>query len=308
MTQDFTELVTDTEATDWTQSEFFVNSVIDLALAYGQLSGKVTAIDYDLKAGNGQVVNVPYVATAAYSCTSIAPCGAASQVSATLGNYPITIYQYAHLDNICNFSEWKSKPNIQAAVMNEMAKKMANCRDIAVWSDLLGATAGYTATTAGAWSGTSRPTDSCCNYAFDIYNCIIDCWVHLRGAGYKPDYVLIHPYAAAYLYYKENGNLPAVQDYLPMVKHNADGTIATIAGMKVVEVGVAVTDDSSPSDTGDELAFVIDSSRALGEAWGMRPKFNVFYQHIYNKTEVSLWSYWGHALMEANAVAEVVSV
>jgi len=308
MTEDFVGLVTDAEAGDWTQSEHFVDMVMDLAVCYGQLSGKVTAIDYDLKAGQGNVVNVPYVVSADYSCVSIAPCGDASQVSATLGNYPITIYQYAHLDNICNFSEWKSKPNIQAAVMNEMAKKMANCRDAAIWGDLVGATAGYTSTTAGAWSPTSRPSDSCCNYAFDIYNCIIDCWVHLRGTARNPDKVLIHPYAAAYLYYKENGNLPAVQDYMPMVKHKADGTIATIAGMEVIEVCVAVADDSSPSDTGDELAFVIDSSRALGEAWGMRPKFNLFYQHISNKTEVSLWSYWGHSLMDANSVAEVISV
>jgi len=311
MAKEFTELVTDATAANWRPSEHFVNMVIDLAVCYGQLSGKVTAINYDLAAGNGNVVNVPYVATAAYdpNCTALSACSCISQVSATLANYPITINSYGILDEVCNFNEWETTPNIQAAVMNEMAKKMANCRDAGIWADLIGGT--FTnVTTSGAWAATPSATTSvtCCAFALDIYNCIVTARSQLTGAAYNPDTVLIHPYVAAYLYYKEGGAMPDVQIYKPLMTHNADGSIKSILGMKVIEVCVAVADDSAPSDTGDELAFVLDSSRALGEAWGMRPKFDTFYAHKCDKTEITHWSYWGHALMEAAAVRGIISV
>ena len=195
-----------------------------------------------------------------------------------------------------------------AAVANEMAKRLAHCRDLKFWEDLSNASPNTTLTTAASWSSARTVDTSCCTFSFDIYNEIIDARQHLMGDGYNPDYVLVHPYVASYLYYKEGngGNAYPFQN-MPLLKFNEQGYLAEIAGLKVIEVMVAVDDDSEPTAGGDELAFVIDSSRALVEAWGQRPKFHEWYDGTCNATELTVWSYWGHSTLDTDAIVTITN-
>ena len=195
-----------------------------------------------------------------------------------------------------------------AAIANEMANRLAHCRDKYLWDAIIGATPNTTYTTTSSWSANPTIQGSCCTFGFDIYNQIILARQHLKGDGYEPDYVLIHPYVASYLYFKEGsgGNAYPFQN-MPLLKFGDDGFCKEIAGMKVIEVGVAVDDDSEPSAGGDELAFVIDSKRALAEAWGQRPKFNEWYDGQCNATELTVWTYWGCDTLDDDAIVEITN-
>lgn len=290
----------------WMPSEYYVDLILEGIQTYGDLSGKACTIATDLAAGNGDTVNVRYVTPRTHTCDT-SECGdCLSMTSTTFGDYAITVKQRGDYDKIQNFADWQAKGDVMGQVANEMSKRLAHCRDKALWEALCssGTTCSYQ--TNSAWSTTRSLDSSCCSFSFDIYNCIIDARQSLMGNGYDPDYVLIHPYAASYLYYKE-GQMGHLRDNFPLLKFNSDGYIASIAGLKVIEVRVAVSDDSSPSSTGDELAFVIDSKRALAEAWGQRPKFNEFYDGQCNATELTVWTYWGCDTLDSSAICMVTS-
>jgi len=312
MSKSFTEL---TDATDgaggigaWIPSEHFADLILEGVYQKGQLAGKITALNYDMGAGKGNVVNVRYVSKRnnvqeISSCVTGSSC--LSAASTTFGDYPITIKMQGDYDIVCDFAMWKSTGDGYSQIANEMSNSLAAWRDLKIWEDLCNHWASAAAqTTTCSWSS-SRTTDTCCNYCFDIYNAIIDSRQYLYGQGYNPDTVIIHPYAASYLYFKENGNPPAVQDIMPLLKYGEDGHIRSIAGMRVIEAKAAVADDADPSDGGDELAFVIDSKRALGEAWGKRPTFTKDYIPECNNYKMVVWEYWGHDGLDTNAISVI---
>ena len=292
----------------WIPTHDFANMILEGVYQKGQLAGKITALNYDMNAGNGKTVNVRYVSKRSNiqelaGCVEGASC--LSSASTTFGDHQITIKMQGDYDVVCDFAIWQATGDGYAEIARAMSDSMAAWRDLQVWSDLCNhwaSTLGHTTTVAYS---SSRTTDTCCNFSFDIYNAIIDARQELFGNGYNPDTVIIHPYPAAYLYYKENGNAPAVQDYMPLLKYGDDGHIASIAGMKVIEAKSAVSDDAAPTAAGDELAFVIDSRRALGEAWGKRPTFTKDYVPECNNYKMVLWTYWGHDGLDTQAISVI---
>jgi hypothetical protein len=296
-----------TNTSGWTPTEYFVDLVLSGIYQYGQLSGKTCVVGTDLAAGNGDTVNVRYVTARTHACSSSDCDGCLSAVSTSFSNYPVVVYPYGDYDKIQEFANWQAKGDIVATVADEMSKRMAACRDLLIWQALCAGTYTYTSDTTVSWTATPAMDSDCsCIFAFDLYNKIVDARQNLYGRGYNPTHVLIHPYVSAYLYYKENGLIPSGALTLPMVKFEG-GKLVSILDLQVVEVKAAVADDASPAGNGDELAYVIDASRAIGEAWGMRPKFWEFYDGICNATELTLWQYWGTALMDTNAVVEIAN-
>jgi len=304
MSKEFLQMTTDTDGTGgvgaWIPAEHFSDLILDGVVAYGQLSGKISRMNYDLAAGNGAVVKVRTVSPRTASPTQTTGC--LSTVSTTFNDVPITIKPYGDMDVVQEWDRYRAKGDMVGMIVNEMSKALARSRDELIY-DAIAASGATTVDTTASWAST-RTTDSCCNFAFDIYNTIIDARQELMGAGYNPDTVLIHPYAASYLYYKENGNVPAVGDIMPLVKYGSDGYISSIAGMKVIEMKCAVSkvSDGALDDADANTAFVIDSSRAVGEAWGMRPKFHEFYDGQCNNTELTVWTYWGCDTLDAGAI------
>lgn len=301
----------DTDCTNtagWTPTEYFVDLVLSGIYQYGQLSGKSTVISTDLAAGNGDVVNVRYVVPRTHACANVTCGDCLSAVSTSFLNYPLTVYQQGDYDKIVAWADFQAKGDIIAQVADEMSKRMSACRDLGIWQALTGGTYTYTADTTVSWVAIPVLAGSCCSFTFEIYNKIIDARQSLLGRGYNPDYVLIHPYVASYLYYKEPGStVPSGLISSPLIKYGDDGMLISIAGLKVIEVKAAVADDANPAGNGDELAYVIDSSRAIAEGFGMRPKFWQFYDGICNATELTLWQYWGTALLDTNAIVEIAN-
>jgi len=295
----------------WMPSEYFVDIILRGVYQMGDLSGKACVIGTDLSAGNGDTVNIRTVTKRSASMSSTNCSNCLSVTSNTFDDVAINVAQYGDYDKIANFADWQAKGDVMGAVAIEMANRFAAGRDLLLWQALNGSTPNTTLTTGCSWSSTPSSGDldsNCCMFCLDIYNQIIEARQHLLGDGYNPDYVLIHPYAASYLYYKEGGGGSAYPfQQMPLLKYNDDGYLNSIAGLKVIEVRAAVSDDSSPSDGGDELAYVIDSSRAMAEVWGQRPKFNEFYDGQCNATELTVWMYWGCDTVDDNAIVEITN-
>jgi hypothetical protein len=308
MSKSFTELTDETDGTGgigaWIPSEHFADLILESVDNYSQLAGKITAMNYDLNAGKGDTVNIRYV-NARDNVQQITSCvtgdSCLSAASSTFGDYTITVYMQGDYDIVCDFAMWKSTGDGYAQIANEMSKSLATWRDDQLIADLTTATVNTTITSSAPYS-TSRTTDTCCNFAFDIYNAIIDARQHLITDGYTPDYVIIHPMVASYLYYKENGDMPVLSS---LVKYNGEGFVTEIAGMKVIESRALYGHKASPTASADELAFVIDSKRALGEVWGKRPTFTKEYVPECNNYKMVVWSYWGHDTLDENAIISI---
>lgn len=310
MSKSFTELTDATDGTGgvgaWIPSEHYAGLILGSVANYSELAGKVTAMNYDMGAGMGNTVNVRTI-TARDNVQELSGCDTTGQndclssASTTFGDYTIDIKMQGDRDIVCDFAVWKSTGDAYMHIANEMAKSLATWRDDQLYADLVGTSANTTIYTSAAYT-TSRTTDSCCNFAFDIYNSIIDARQHLLHDGYEPDTIIIHPDVASYLYYKENGDMP---DLASLVKYTSDGYIASIAGMKVIESRAAYQNNNSPTTSGDDLAFVIDSSRALGEAWGKKPTFTQKYHENCNNYNMVVWTYWGHSTLDTDAIVDI---
>ena len=132
----------------------------------------------------------------------------------------------------------------------------------------------------------------------------------MRDDAYEPDYVIMSPTVAKALYMKDNSGFFNT----PLVKFKGN-RLATIAGLKVIECcnahdcsttgGRAASTDTEITNADGIMAVIIDSKRAIGEAWGKKPSFNKFYDAKCNRTEVVLWQYWGTSAMDTEAIGWV---
>ena len=308
MSRAFTELTNDANASAWIPTEDYASLILEGVVCCGQLSGNgITALEYNMSAGHGDVVNVRTVTARTHSCATQG-CGCLSVTSNTLSDAKIYVYQWGDYDKICDWTSWKANGNILQAVAKEMAKRMCKCRDAQIWTQLSNATPLATIRTKAVWTSDKVPSGSCCSFSFDLYNSIVSARQRLSGYCYNPDTVILHPYAAAFLYYKEGNAAGFLGTYNPLIKFNEQtGYISQILGMRVIEAGVAVADDASPATEGDEVAFVIDSSRAIGEVFGKKPELHSFYDGKCNATELTVWQYWGSGILDGNAIVTVTS-
>ena len=297
------ELTTDANVTSWIPADVYADLILEASVCYGQLSGKgITAIDYNMSAGEGDTIQVRYfpARTAQGPLTS---CACLSVVSSTLGTYPITIAPYGDYDRMCGFSLFKAKGPVKEGILREMAKGLARARDIAIWTAITVLAPGHTVDLGHAWEA-SVVTDACCFNAIDLYNAIVYLYKQMQGGALNPDYVIMHPEVAAHLYYKDAGQMPLVQSIMPLLKWDGNGQLIKVGPLKVIECCNASQGTNASNAT---MAVVIDSSRAVGEAWGKRPTFYEDFVIECDYYKEVIWMYWGTAAMDTNAIGHILN-
>lgn len=303
--------------------DVYANMILEGVVCYGQLSGVVTAIEYDFTAGGGNTIQVPYVSPRTHSCASDrVECACLSDTSTTFGTYPIKVTNWGDYDLVCGFSLWEagdpSKMPIMSSILKEMSKRMAKCRDEEIWSALTDDIAS-TGVTHFKFSSTScgdgqilTGTASCCTWSYELYNSIISVVADLRDDAYEPDFVVMSPSVAKALYMKDNSGFFNT----PLVRFNND-RLVEIAGLKVIECcnahacstdgGKAASADTEVTDADGIMAVVLDSKRSIGEAWGKKPKFSMFYDAKCDRTEVVCWQYWGTSAMDPASIGWIAN-
>ena len=297
------ELTTDTNVTSWVPADAYADLILEDSVCYGQLSGVITAIDYDLKACQGDTIQVRYVPARTAQGPKNA-CECLSAVSSTMGTFPITVHAYGDYDLMCGLSLFKACGPVKEMVLREMSKGLAKLRDEEVWDAICDDVhPGYEADLKHAWNA-SVVTDACCFDAVDLYNKIVYVYKQMQGGAMNPDYVIMHPEVAAHLYYKDNGHMPFAGIISPLMKFDGNGQLVSIGPLKVIECCNA---QSGSTVSGTTLAVIIDSTRAVGEAWGKRPKFYEFFEVDCDRYKETVWMYWGCATMDTHAIGHVLN-
>jgi hypothetical protein len=314
------EQLTDSEAGGtggvgpWIPADVYADLILDGVVCYGQLSGVITAMEYDFTAGGGDTIQVRYISPRTHSCTSQgtadeSECICLSATSNNFGTYNVPVQAWGDRDVICGFSIWEAKGNVVAMILNEMAKRLANCRDSEIWN----AISAYPASTVniqvasevscadGAISG------SCCTYDYNLYNSIVTVMKHMQQDAYEPDYVIMNPEVAAFLYFKDAAGYHV--SGMPGTTFDSSGKLLTVAGLKVIESCVAnrCNNNGSDSESGRIQAVVIDSKRAVGEVWGKRPTFEVERVPECDQWNHVLWQYWGANTLDPLAIGHVIN-
>jgi hypothetical protein len=296
-----TELTTDANLTSWIPADYYADLILEASVCYGQLSGVITAIDYDVAQGTGGIVQVRSV-PARTAQGPMAACSCLSAPSSTLTTYSITIQPYGDYDEMCAYSLWKANGPVKDRILNEMAKGLAHARDVAIWAAITALGVPPTYHAHSTVSCTSTATDSgCCGsqYGKSFYNAVIEVTQAMKAAAYHPDYLILNPTVARYFYNKdylyENGF---------QTKYDANGNMTMLHGLKVIESCCATACATTSKGT---MAVIIDSSRAVGEAWGMRPKFEEERIAYCDKYRETIWMYWGCNDLDLGAIGHVLN-
>ena len=97
------ELTSSTQVASWKPADSYADKIMEASVCYGQLSGVITNINHDLKACEGDTIQIRY-APARTAQGPLAPGSCLTQTSSTLGTYSITVEQYGDYDDMHRFS------------------------------------------------------------------------------------------------------------------------------------------------------------------------------------------------------------
>ena len=276
------------DVSNWTPSEVFSKLILDAAVDAGKLSRKITVFEEDITKGNGDTVKVrAFPARTAQG--PIADGDSLTAIDSTPNVYSIQIQQYGDYQPLTDYSIFKAGDEVKARLLKAMGNGLARKFDEIIYNELETASAGVTkALSTSDWSSSS----------YDLYEKIVEARASLKANGANPDYLIIHPDFESY-FLKET-----VEGVRGQVIKVENGNLVEVAGLKVIVTSVA----NAKSDTASEVqAIIIDSSRAVGEAWGKRPTFYEDFDSTSNTYKEVVWAYFGASELDTNAIAHVVN-
>jgi hypothetical protein len=253
----------------WVPADYYANAIWYAMTCKGFLAGKVTVRGLDVSAGKGGRIQIRTVGAR----TAQGPMGACSCftcASNTWGDYYTIVDVYGDYAIICDKDIFEAGEVIVTATLKTMSDALAVALDAEIYNQLTTATPGYTETSTASFICDPALGGSCCSYAANLYREVLQLQSRMRAAGYNPDYLIVHPRIANYLKYKEAIHAPVWMDGEVTVK---DGYLISIAGLKVIEYCGASTCSDNEAGSSPRVAIMIDSSRAVSEAWGKKPAF-----------------------------------
>jgi len=284
---------------NWSVDQNFTNDIILGAIVKEPLF-QICRAGYDVSAGHNARVDIRIAGTWA-NPQSVSACTCLSCSTQTYQSYPITLNQLGMYGVVCSFDEYKIGGAYRRAVLDSMLNRWKNYFGAQIFSDLSGASPGYTETLNNTLDCNGAVSGSCCTNGADLLARILDLDARMREAGYEPDYVVMSPTIANYIKYAQQPSSPAWFES----QVGVDGGVVTRIGhLKVVEYAGATTCSSA---TATNFAWVLDSSRALGYAFGKQPTAEFERDAECNSWKIVMWSYFGHAVLDSSAIGAVVS-
>lgn len=237
--------------------------------------------------------------------SELASCECASCASITFSTYSLTLKQYNLEALICEKDIWDVGGILMDSYLKSMANSWAQWFDAQIYSELETATPGTTETLANALSCTPSISGSCCTDTslVDLYNAIHNLVASMReGANpYNPDYCIVSPTVASIF---KRMQTPTPMPWMGDLSFDTDGRLKKIAGLKVIEYCGA---NSCTDASGQEVAIVIDSRRAVGCVFGQRPKTYKFFQTNCNSYRIDQWAFVAFGELDTNAIGHVVN-
>lgn len=291
----------DTDVSAWSPSENFVAGVWHTVYSKSKLLG-VANVGFNVQMGEGNRVDIRTLSKLeAPSEMSACECNSCS--SNTLGKYSIELKQYSLGITECNFEIYDVGYDLYSKQIQAMGFRYAEFFDAQLYSELDTATAGYTVDLANAISLTpSTVSTSCCEDTslFDLYNAVLDGVAQMREADYSPDIMIISPSVGNIL--KRMSGI-AVSAWANAIIHlGANGEITHFNGLRVIETSAA---NAASASSDVHLAIIIDSSRALGAAFGRKPFLLTEQSASCNSVEAFMWCYFNAAELDTGAICHI---
>ncbi len=283
---------------NWSVSQNFCNFVWHAKECYMGL-GFLCASVCDIKAGDNARLDIKVI-SARGDPSSVSACTCLSCASNTFTKYSITVNQLGDYAVLCSWDEFQVGSSYRRAVLKSMASHWGVYFDAQIWAALAAATAGYTETLNNTLDCNGVVSGSCCTNGSDIYGRLLDLRAAMVAAGYKPDYFICSPTVANYFKYMQH---PITALAMPTIKMSGN-TLTAIGDIKVVEYCGATACSTA---TALRIGVLIDSSRAIGQAFGKKPTLEFHRDPECNSTKIVMWAYWGVAALDSGALGIIVT-
>jgi hypothetical protein len=267
----------DPDTSSWENVDYFADMIWHNVICHSDfLSKGITVKGLDFQAGKGGIVQIRVInhANPSDDFSVSSPCTCLSCVSNTFTTYTLTMETYGDYKVLCDEDIFTLGDVYKTAIMNSMMSRAMERIDFKIYDVLEQATPGYSQNLAASATCTAtRGTyGACCTFTVDLYDKIIRLEAAMRAGGYfrEADPVLIiSPTVAAFLKFKDGLFMPS---YIAATVGMDGIKLASIGNIKVIE-----SCHANPCTTlgAEEMAILIDPSRAIGEAWGKRPTFKV---------------------------------
>lgn len=291
----------DTDVSSWSPADTYANAIWHGVICKANLF-QVAVKGININSGDGLSVQIRTIGKFG-APTEAAACECVSCASNTLGSYTLTVKQYGMVSEICSLDVFDVGEEYYDKMVESMSRRWAEFFDAQIYSELETASPGTTETLAGALSCTAGVSGSCCSDSDfqNLYNAVESAAATMRENSYDPDYMIISPTVAKILKSLDSSKVPSWAEKELVFK---DGKLVKANGLKVIEYCGA----NSCTDTSSEvMAIIVDSSRAVGAAFGQPPKFESDRNIDCNSTTVAFWSYFACAELDTAAISHIVN-
>jgi hypothetical protein len=273
----------------WTPDEVFSNLIWSAFYCKGYLAGKVTVRGVDFARGKGDTVSIR-MRSKRTAQGPLDPCECLSCVSSSFTKVSLKLDSYGDLAEICELDLQLAGDVVKDGIIEDMSDALAEQVDLEIYNQLITAAAGYTDTLDSCCSDPSL--DSCCFDTLGLYNAIVKMEASMREGGVRPDFIILAPSVAAHFKYKEAAHMQGLQISF------SGNELSKIGNMSVIEFPCANTCDGAAG----VVAVLIDSRRAVGEGWGMKPKLEQDRNIDCDSTTVAIHMYVGIDELDVNAI------
>ena len=280
----------DNDVSDWTPEETFSDLILSAFYCKGYLAGKVTVRGVDFARGKGDTVSIR-VRGKRTAQGPLSPCECLSCVSSSFTKFQLKLDSYGDLAEICELNLQLAGDIVKDGILEDMASGLAEQVDLEIYSQLVTSSAAHVH--LDACCGSSPSLNDCCMQTVNLYDALVGIEAEMREAGYHPDYVILAPSVAAIFKYREVPNAKGFQ-----ISMNGN-ELSKIGSMSVIEFPCA---NACSSVTDAVIAVVIDSSRAVGEGWGMKPKMEQDRNIGCDSTTVAIHMYVGIDEIDTGAI------
>lgn len=277
---------------DWTPDETYANLIWSAFYCKGYLANKVTVRGIDFQRGKGDTIAIRVRGKRSTVQGPLGPCDCLSCVSQTFTKVDIHLDAYGDLAEICELDLQLAGDVVKDGILEDMSSNLAEAVDLEIYSQLITASTSHVATLSECCSDPSL--NDCCMLTFDLYNAIVQLEAEMREDGYRPDYIIVSPSIAAFFKYKEAVSSRGLQISF------SGNEVSKIGTMSVIEFPCANL--CSTPTTLKVVAVLLDSSRAVGEAWGMKPKLEQDRNIDCDSTTVAIHMYVGIDELDAEAI------
>jgi hypothetical protein len=289
------------DISSWSPNDVYANIIFRGVYKISELY-KICVPGLDVRQGEGGKVQIKVMSKRTPQ-KNLGDCECMSCASDSYSTYTLTLARNGDYAILCGMDEFKVGDSYRDSVVKSMYDGMAEAVDAEIYAELETATPGFTETLGNALACTASISGSCCtDTSFqDLYNAIEALSADMREAGYKPDYMILSPSVARILKSLDSNQVPAWAEKEFVF---SNGELVKAGGLKVIEYSGA---NSCTDATGETVAIIIDSSRAVGLAWGQRPKIETQRQPECDSTKVVANAYWKAGELDTNGIGHVVN-